>query len=197
MRPISVHPWPQAEGRALADLESGQAIAVISVITPNTPIRDAGRVLIRCALRAILGEHLGLSPETVVLSSVAIHSPKLTLPGHAIGLSVSHEAGLTLAAIRRHGAIGIDLLRIEPLHDWELVAMNYLGRHAHQRIAAMAPLQRPLAFVREWTRAEACLKCLGLGLVEWSDLLEKRMNLCETIELALPDGLAGAVAVLA
>lgn len=196
MRRINVHSWPQAQGQALADLCAAQAITVISVVTPNTTMRATGRELIRSALLTVLGKHLGHSPETVPLSSAALRAPALTVPGHAIGLSVSHEAGLTLAAIHRHGPIGVDLVRIETLPDWEPVAMIYLGRHAHQRILAMTTLQRPLAFGREWTRVEACLKCLGLGLVEWNSLLEHRMSRCETFELALPDGLTGTVAVL-
>ena len=196
MRLINVHSWPQAQGQALADLGAGQAITVISVVTPNTTMRATGRELIRSALLTVLGRHLGHSPETVPLSPTALHAPALTLPEHAIDLSVSHEAGMTLAAIHRHGPIGIDVMRIEALPDWELVTMNYLGPHAHQRISAMTSLQRPLAFGREWTRFEACLKCLGLGLVEWNDLLEQRMSRCDTFELALPDGLTGTVAVL-
>ena len=136
-----------------------------------------------------------LPPETVPLSSAERHATALTLQGHTIGLSVSHEAGLTLAAIHRRGPIGIDVMRIQALSDWEPVAVNYLGRHAHQRILAMPALHRPLAFGREWTRVEASLKCLGLGLVEWTNLLDQQINRCETIELALPDGLTGTVAI--
>lgn len=195
IRLINVHPWPDSQGAALADLDTGHAISVISVVTPNTTMRAPGRRLIRSALREVLGTHLGHSPEMVQLSSGAIHAPKLTLPGHGIGLSVSHEAGLTLAAIHRHGAIGIDIMRVQALPDWESVAISYLGRHAHQRISVMPPLQRPFAFAREWTRVEACLKCLGVGLVEWNNLLENRMNRCETTALALPDGLTGTIAI--
>ena len=194
-RRIDVHPWPQAQGEALADLDTEQAITVISVVTSNTTMRETGRNLIRSAMRAVLGKHLYLSPDTVPLSSAARHAPALTLPGHTIGLSVSHEAGLTLAAIHRRGPIGIDVMRIQAQPDWEPVAVNYLGRHAHQRILAMSPVQRPFAFGREWTRVEASLKCLGLGLVEWNNLLEHQMNRCETIKLALPVGLTGTVAV--
>ncbi len=194
-RRINVHPWPETQRAAVADLDTGQAITVISVVTQNSTMRETGRQLIRSALRAVLGKHLYLSPETVPLSSADRHAPALTLQGHTIGLSVSHVAGLTLAAIHRRGPIGIDIMRIEALPDWEPVAINYLGRHAHQRILAIIPSQRSLAFGREWTRVEACLKCLGLGLVEWNNLLERQINRCETIELAMPAGLAGSVAI--
>ena len=160
-------------------------------------MRETGRNLVRSALRAVLGKHLCQPPETVPLSSAERHATALTLQGHTIGLSVSHEAGLTLAAIHRHGPFGIDIMRIEALADWEPVAKNYLGLHAHQRILAMTPLQRPFAFGHEWTRVEASLKCLGLGLVEWTNLLDQQINRCETIELALPDGLTGTVAISA
>ena len=192
---IHVHAWPEAQGPALADLDTAQAITVISVVTPDTTMRATGRNLIRTALREVLGKHLGQSPETVPLSSTTRQEPALTVQGYPFGLSVSHEAGLTLAAINRRGPIGIDVMRIQALPDWEPVAVNYLGHYAHQRILAMPALHRPLAFGREWTRVEASLKCLGLGLVEWTSSLNQQINRCETIELALPDGLTGTIAI--
>lgn len=194
MHRIEVRSWPQAQHRALADLDAGQALTVIAVATPETTLRDAGRELIRKALRAVLGGHLGCPPEAVPLRSAPGQAPDLA--GLGIGLSVSHEAGLSLAAIHRRGAVGIDLMRVETLPDWEQLARDYLGCDARRRIAAAPEPQRPQAFGREWTRAEAGLKCLGLGLTEWSPGLDRRLRRCATAELALPAGLAGALAVL-
>jgi 4'-phosphopantetheinyl transferase len=51
------------------------------------------------------------------------------------------------------------------------------------------------AFAREWTRAEACLKCHGLPLQEWSDALERRLKDCHLFALELPDGFVGTLAL--
>ena len=190
-----MHPWPHAQGEALTELASAQAITVLSVVTPDNTMRATGRQLIRAALIAVLGTHTGRLPQTISLGIDARAASSLAGSAHDIGLSVSHEAVLTLGAIHRLGPIGIDVMRIEALPDWAQVAIDYVGRDMYQRLMVTTTSQRPLAFGREWTRLEACLKCLGVGLIECDTGLARRMSLCRTFELALPDGLAGTVAV--
>ena len=195
IRRLKVHPWPQAQGEALTELASAQAITVLSVVTASNTMRATGRQLIRAALCAVLATHTGQLPKTISFGINAPDASPLTWSGQPIGFSVSHEAGLTLGAIHRLGPIGIDVMRIEALPDWALVAIDYLGRDTYERLMATPTSQRPHAFGREWTRLEACLKCLGVGLIECDAGLARRRSLCRIFELALPDGLAGTVAV--
>ena len=193
---IAVHPWPAS--RHLLDTASriGAELLVISVATPNSPLRDTARTQVRGALREVLGLQLGCAPEAVNLLSVPGQALRVELPGHtisAISLSASHEAGLSVAAIRRHGPVGIDIMRIAPAFDWQAVARDYLGPQALQRIKSQLEPDQPQAFAREWTRLEAGLKCLGIGLQEWNSALAKRLESCRFTTLALPLGLRGAV----
>lgn len=194
---LVVHPWPASRVLLAAGSAIPAGLVVISVATPNSTLRDAARAQLRGALREVLGLQLGCTPEAVNLLSVPGQALRIELPGHgivSIGLSASHEAGLSVAAIRQGGPVGIDIMRIMPAFDWQAVARDYLGPQVLQRIASQPEPDQPQAFAREWTRLEARLKCLGIGLQEWCPALAQRLESCRFIELELPSGLCGAVA---
>jgi 4'-phosphopantetheinyl transferase len=171
---------------------------VLAVAAPDTVIRDRARDLVRQALREALGVLLELPPHAVRLVSQPGQPLRLDTPGPRIGLSVTHERGLSLAAIYGGGAVGIDLMRVEQrsdwLPDWEPVARAYLGDQAHDRIARQLPAKRPLSFAQEWTRLEACLKCKSLPLQEWSPALQHDLLRCRMFDLELPEGFVGTLA---
>ena len=194
---VAVHPWPAS--RHLLDTASGigAELLVISVATPDSTLRDTARTQVRGALREVLGLQLGCAPEAVNLQSVPGQALRVELPGHTIGtigLSASHEAGLSVAAIRQGGPVGIDIMRIAPAFDWQAVARDYLGPQAWHRIASQPAPEQPQAFAREWTRLEAGLKCLGIGLQEWNSSLAQQLENCKLMEIDLPAGLCGTVA---
>ncbi|MEO5659529.1 MAG: 4'-phosphopantetheinyl transferase superfamily protein [Polaromonas sp.] len=193
--PIAVHPWPASRPQLAA--AAGLDLIVISVATPDSAPRPAAREQLRGAVRELLGLQLECAPAAIKLLSIPGQAPRLDLPrlpGHSIGLSASHDAGISVAAIHRCGPVGIDILRITQRFDWQPVARDYLGIKALERIAGLPQLEQMPAFAREWTRLEAALKCLGLGLQEWSAALEARMGACHLTALELPAGLFGAVA---
>ena len=194
---VAVHPWPASRHLLGTASGVGSGLLVISVATPDSTLRDAARTQLRSALREVLGLQLGCTPEALNLQSVPGQPLRVALPGHAIsaiGLSASHEAGLSVAVIRRHGPVGIDIMRIAPAFDWQPVARDYLGPQAWHRIASQPAPDQLQAFAYEWTSLEAGLKCIGIGLQEWCPVLAQRLESCRLMELALPEGLYGAVA---
>lgn len=159
-------------------------LLVISVLTTPGNDRTLARRQVRQTLRDILGT---LLPQPLELIEVA--GQALRVKGSAIGLSVSHASGLSVAAINLYGAVGIDLMRFDDdadfLPDWEMVARDYLGPAAARRITGT------YGFAQEWTRREAQLKCCGLGITEWDAIQELPYG--EDVTLALPDGYVGTV----
>lgn len=192
--PLAVHPWPASRALLAAASGASAELLVISVATLENTLRDTARAQLRGALREVLGLQLDRAPETVTLLSAPGQALRLEMPGQRIGLSVSHEPGLSVAAIRRHGPVGIDIMRVAPAFDWQAVARDYLGPQALRRIASQPVQEQPRAFAREWTRLEAGLKCLGITLQEWSPALAQRLESCRLMQLGLPAGLCGAVA---
>jgi 4'-phosphopantetheinyl transferase len=168
---------------------------VLAVKTPASPLRDNARSMIRAALRDKLMALLAVAAGNITLLSTPGEPIRLAPPWERIGVSVSHEAGLSLAAINLHGAVGIDLLRLgEPLADMPALARDYLGPAAAAKLGTLPVSERPAAFAQDWTGLEARLKCLGQALSEWTPELEVQLAACTVTNLAMPTGWVAAVA---
>lgn len=182
---LSVVQWPAA-------LNSAQELLIVAVDTPKSPIRDAARQLVRAALSEILGD-----AELLCEPGQAI---RLAQPDSPLGISVSHENGLSLLAVHYAGPVGIDLLRIPESPDWleqiPLLANDWLGPKIARQIAELPPQRQMLQFALAWTQHEARLKCRGLALEEWHGKLDEYLAPCYVAQLALPAGYVGAVATL-
>jgi 4'-phosphopantetheinyl transferase len=171
---------------------------VLAIPAPDNGIRAAARKLVRKAAREALGALYGMPGSAVEL----ISSPGQPLRAQgvlaSVGLSVSHERGLSLLAINQAGPVGVDLLALDGhpdlLRDWEDVAHDYLDPDAQARIRRNPPPQRWPAFAAEWTRLEACLKCAGVALSEWEPAMKDLRTRCRIRALALPAGFVGALA---
>ncbi len=135
------------------------------------------------------------SPERLQLHSVPGQPLRVDIPGHRIGLSLSHEPGLSLAAIRDGGAVGVDLMRIDAALDWTPVALLYLGAEACTEIGRQPPGQQAGHFAQAWTALEARLKCRGAAITEWNRELEHLLAQAPLRMLGLPPGFAGSVAL--
>lgn len=193
-RPLVVHRWTDTDRPAMP----ADGLQLFSLATPASPHRDGARQLVRNALREILAPLLGCAPTAVPLRSAPGLPLRLDIPEGQIGLSVSHEAGLSLLAIHLHGPVGIDLLRVAdlPVDDTELqrLSMDYCGEEAPASLATLPKEARRQAFAQSWVKLEASLKCLGEGLTEWSPERQVMLADCRIRELALPEGMVGAVA---
>lgn len=194
-RPLVVPAWTQDEPLPMPR----DGLLVFSLSTPFTRNRDLARQQTRAALCEVLAPLLGCPPQEVPLLSALGQPPRLRGRDSRIGLSVSHEAGLSLVAIHLNGAVGVDLLRVAeiPREDDELLLLSaeYLGTETASMLADLPQNACRQAFARTWVALEAGLKCLGRGLTEWSPERQILLANCRIRELALPEGLIGAVAL--
>ncbi|GKQ35462.1 4'-phosphopantetheinyl transferase superfamily protein [Streptomyces sp. A012304] len=137
---------------------------------------DRDRFLVGCALsRHALGELLGLPPAEVPLRRVCPRCGgphgKVTLDaGHPdVDLSVTHSGTLIGVAVCRGAAVGLDAEEwpagpVEGLPDIDSAARVALTDTERTALYARPAAERPAAFLRTWTRKEAVLKALGVGL---------------------------------
>lgn len=187
---VPVLAWP-----ASIALPAAASLCVISVVTPVGNDRRVARQVVRQALKEALGRLLQQSPESIELTSVPGAAPRLA--DQSIGLSVSHESGLSIAAINLHGPTGIDLMRVATpatfFNDWETLARDYLGPLTATSLAQCAVSERTRAFAMAWTAQEARLKCRGMPLTEWKTAPHAQLAFCDQRGLALPDGYVGTV----
>ncbi|QRM18361.1 4'-phosphopantetheinyl transferase superfamily protein [Dechloromonas sp. TW-R-39-2] len=185
MRAPPIHHWPACAGQAIRH----EGLIVIAVDTPETPIRDTARQRLRQALSEVLAEQ-GIDHRLI-----AEAGRPLRLERHPeIGLSCTHEPGLSLVAIHFNGPVGIDLMRLDAglpdTTEIRQLASDYLGPGMAQRLLA-----DPQAFAATWTAHEASLKCLGLALEEWTPALAERLAQCHCMQLALPASHVGTLCV--
>ena len=135
--------------------------------------RQRARDQVRATLRALLAQHFQLPLSAIAVDDrrgarvrAALVAGTPVPPGWAtLGLSISHEAGVALIALRTAGPVGVDLAAL-PV-GWpcegdvlQRQAALYLGPDH----AAAQPGADAAAFVRGWAALEARLKCLETPL---------------------------------
>lgn len=190
---LTVHDWPASAGYITPD----RGLLVIAVRTPQAMPRAAARQLVRLALREALSAQLACSPVEIKLFSRPGQALRLLGPELNIGLSISHEPGMSLAAIHFNGPVGVDLMAISSipeLNEIHALATDYLGCRIAQHIAHLPTGQQGRKFTEAWTEFEARLKCRGETLAEWSPAGEQRLTACTSRVLQTPDGYVGTVA---
>jgi 4'-phosphopantetheinyl transferase len=130
--------------------------------------RDRRRFVVgRGILRTILGEYLALAPRELVFEYGPNDKPSLAAwqaGAPPLAFNVAHSEGLALIAVTRAGDVGIDLERIRPVPEWEQIAESSFSPSELARIQAAPAGDRIEEFFRAWTRQEAVLKALGVGL---------------------------------
>jgi 4'-phosphopantetheinyl transferase len=201
--------WPRA---TLARLESVLAADERERMARFHFEPDRRRFLIgRGALRLLLGDYLGTTPEALRFAYSPYGKPGLI--ADQLQFNVSHSGDLVLIAAAHGRAVGIDVERISPQTRLQEVAARFFSSHEQQSLAALASALQREAFFACWTRKEAYIKALGNGLSmpldrfdvailpgEPAALIATRPDPAEAqrwtvTDLAVGDGYKGALAV--
>ena len=127
----------------------------------------------RRALRDVLARYLraqGALPQGGGARQVALlteHRGKPCLAPHqrCLEFNLSHSDALAVLLVGPRGALGVDVERVDPTRDVEGIARYAFAPGERQALLALGDeAARRAAFFRVWTRKEAYLKALGLGL---------------------------------
>ncbi|GAB4009836.1 4'-phosphopantetheinyl transferase family protein [Nocardioides ultimimeridianus] len=159
------------------------------------------------AARRIVGAALGVAPESVRWGRHAC--PRCGEPhgrprveGADLEFSLSHTPGLVLVALA-DAPVGIDAERCpEPEGLTGLVGVLHPDEAA-EVAAAETPEEAAQRFTRAWTRTEAYLKGLGVGLgrdpqIDYlgsGEVPTRVIDGWEVRDVTVPEGYAGAVAL--
>lgn len=179
-------PWPAAD-----------TVRIVAV--RGAADRDAARRTIREALSAALADVTNYSTADILVCGTPGEAPYALLGGdpasHRVELAISHDGELSVAAFRLDGGpVGIDVMQVTDVPDWEAVARDYLGPDCAAALGHVPAAARAEAFARAWSEREARLKCLGMPLAEWDAAESSRLAGCTCREIALPAGYVGMVA---
>ena len=157
-------------------------------------------------MRSLLAVLAGVEPRSLVLQ--AGEHGKLSLVGHerlAVSFNLSHSGNLVGLALVHARRIGIDIEAERPLTDGALLARRILGPRERKRFERLPKAARAAALLAAWTRKEAVLKAMGIGISGGLDSIDVLSDaiLCAgepatswvVRTLAMPPGYHGAVAI--
>lgn len=183
----------------LAALDAGERRRHASFLRRADRIRYG---VAHAALRRLLGELTGTAPAALRFGRRACprcggpHGrPVLERPAGGPEFSLSHGGGLVLVAVAP-GRVGVD---VEPVKDTPPEPSLVERLHPAERAVVRAAPEglRSAAFTRLWTRKEAYLKGLGVGLGRALDAddVSTAVPGWHLVDLAPGNGHAGALAV--
>lgn len=138
--------------------------------------RDRRRFVARRGqLRALLGEQLGRSPAGIAFDHNACGKPAVR-GGGDLRFSVASSGPLGLCVIAHGIDVGCDVERREPALADRATAERLFAPGERSALAAMPPEQWLEGFFNCWTRKEAFVKALGLGMSHPLDSFEVSLD---------------------
>ncbi len=116
-------------------------------------------------LRLILSQYLNQAPEQINFTYNAHGKPQLD-QGSKLSLefNTSDSNEIALFAISATEPVGVDLEFIHKEIDAEAIARRFFSDYEVRELLELPNEQRNAAFFNIWTRKEAFIKALGLGL---------------------------------
>lgn len=116
----------------------------------------------RAALRTLLGRYLRIPPRCVRFETTGLGKP--ILAGRELHFNVSHSHEVAVIALTRMGEVGVDVERVRPQPSHLDMAERFFTPGETRALRRLPPGASEEAFFHVWTRKEAFLKALGLGL---------------------------------
>jgi 4'-phosphopantetheinyl transferase len=183
-----------ADPRDVALLQPADHIRLSGI---RSAARTAEFITSRARIRSVLGGLLEVRPQDVELGRRLCpccadpeHGPPTVLrPATPLWIGISHTAGCGMLAVS-DGPVGIDVERVRQVRTDDLAAAVLApAEAAHLRSLPEGPA-RTGAFLRVWTRKEAVLKGVGIGIA--TDLTAVETHPQTEAPVTVSAGLPGA-----
>jgi 4'-phosphopantetheinyl transferase len=128
--------------------------------------RDAGRwAQARGALRVVLALYTGLAAGDIVFDYGPFGKPALSAPGAELSFNVTHTGPVALVAVGGGRAmIGIDAEIVHYDVEWAALSRRFFAPAEADDLRCVPDSQQLGAFFACWTRKEALVKAMGVGL---------------------------------
>ncbi|HUD32570.1 MAG TPA: 4'-phosphopantetheinyl transferase superfamily protein, partial [Variovorax sp.] len=181
-------PAPAHCGVWRIDLDQPMSDALRALLSPAERARKQRFVFARdrnrfgiahVALRELLAQRTGRDIDQIELTESPLGKPMFATagpPGPAAPyFNLSHSQGLGVIALSDDHEVGVDVEVLRPMPDRGAMARTYFTpaeRATLERLESLGALAAERAFFTCWTRKEACLKALGLGLQLATDSFE-------------------------
>jgi 4'-phosphopantetheinyl transferase len=172
--------------------------------------RDAQRyVAAHAALREILSAQTGIAPERLEFSEGEFGKPSLVGQSD-VHFNLSHSHSIGLIAVNHGAEVGVDVELARTMSDAMALAATCFTSGEIRMLQATPAAARDRAFLIGWTRKEAAIKALGLGMSADLQSLEvgletaerkvqcvagSRMRALRVFSIPLGEGVLGALAL--
>jgi 4'-phosphopantetheinyl transferase len=154
------------------DAQDGVSADEVARVERQRCDRDARRLLAaRHALRRVLSIATGQPAGALVIEADAYGKPRLRDQG-TLEFNLSHSAHECLIGISAGRPIGVDVEVLGPVVDADALARHHFTQVEFAEWVRAPAALRDRAFLTCWTRKEACVKALGVGLSAQPALVE-------------------------
>ena len=123
-------------------------------------------VACRSVLRNLLARYLETDPDKIEFAYSDHGKPRLAGRTAETGVefNVSHTDGLAVVGIGRRRPLGVDIERLRDLSDMDGLIRRYFAPAEQEALGGRTASALRRSFFEIWTRKEAVMKALGVGL---------------------------------
>ena len=127
-----------------------------------------GFICARGMLKQILSGYLNRPASSVGLITLDHGKPALASAGnpHGLDFNLSHSGNRVAIAVATRTSVGVDIECMERTRDWQALADHIFSTQELAELAELSESGRVRGFFNGWTRKEAYLKAVGIGLID-------------------------------
>ncbi len=120
----------------------------------------------RGILRVLLGGYFRAPPDKIEILTAPSGKPYVAerLKGNELYFNLSRSGGLAVYAFCLSRPVGVDVETLRPIPDLNQLAARFFTTGERNLLQNVEPQARAKTFLQCWTRKEAYLKAVGLGL---------------------------------
>lgn len=116
-------------------------------------------------LRVVLSHYLAVPPAEVAFAS-GKGKPRLAGVHGSVQFNLSHTHGYVAVAVHPDQPVGVDVEKADPAFKWQDLIDYCLGDPERQALTGLETAAARHTFFNYWTRKEAFLKAIGVGLID-------------------------------
>jgi 4'-phosphopantetheinyl transferase len=115
------------------------------------------------ALRMLLGKYCSCDPCAITYEYTANNKPILT-GNNLIKFNLSHSHSQAIIAVTKNHPVGIDIEYMQEKKILAELAKRFFSTQEYAEYKSLPAQQKTLGFYNCWTRKEAFVKALGIGI---------------------------------